>query len=271
MDVAQILTKFGILNVADSGQHPAEKLLAVVTEAGRAGELVDCLFPDGVPLDESFFERLADIRGCVHFAKAGVEAVGYIWVAAFNRITPEEQQVLLDSFADKKCHDLYVNLDSLPVVLKEVELPLEFMAAWLAKLLGVVERDMAQGGFWDALHAFCAAQPERAVMLISILKTQPSPITFRILAYALGAMRGLNLSGNAPPVLERLNVFFRDHANPEYRSCFNSSWAATATHYGITEEQIAYLIERAERDEHRDANSLFGVICWILLRESIED
>ena len=66
-DVADILKDFRVLKRDSSDKVPLDKaigdaFLAVVQDPQNASSCVSRLFPDGFPLDDSFFDRLHEFR-----------------------------------------------------------------------------------------------------------------------------------------------------------------------------------------------------------------
>src|SRR5690606_4493034 len=140
--------------------------------------------------DNSFFHQIGELRRWVGFGETADEAIGYLWVAALNQLEAEERLRLLDSFAEENNHELFANLDSIHVVVKAVDLPLESLANWLEKLLTKIERDLAQGGFWKAVRAFCEEHTNSALNLASLLAHNPTSIRLRLATLVIGSLRG---------------------------------------------------------------------------------
>ncbi|MDB5387690.1 MAG: hypothetical protein JWM11_3336 [Planctomycetaceae bacterium] len=248
---------------------PAQQLLSAVTEIGGADRIVGKLFPLGIPINDKFFERIESLRDALGNGDSADEPIGYLWGAAFGRVSNEQQQGLFDLFLENKRHDLFVNLGSFPSMIAIADVSPKVLADWLSALHIRIERDFAQDGFWKALRILCAKRIDRAFDVLGLLTPNLIPSHQLIATVLLGHLRCARLSDNQSIEFRKVELAFRDHTLPVLRSCYNWSWSSTVGECGLTAEQFLSLLERAQLDERGDAENLLGLMCRLVQNPSL--
>lgn len=267
VDVATILKGFGVLrgeNVEDvpSEKREADAFLAIVEDPANATSCVEQLFPNGIPVDQSFYDRLDEFHRWIGIADSGDEAIGIVWSEALRRLDLAKKQQLLDVFAIQKPHDFFENLRSLSVVVKDHRFPASFLADWLASVLQAVEGDVVND-VWTTIRTLCMCHPDDAIEVLWALSTPPDSRRLRIAGYMLGTLRSLALDEKQRREFSKVESFFRDHADNPFRAVFNWSWATTAQDQGIAAEELEVLFDRASRSKE-DLSNVVSVVCRMI-------
>jgi hypothetical protein len=243
-----------------SDRSTADTFLAVVREPGNAALCVAQLFPDGIPLDQLFFDRLGEFHRWTGIEKSGDEAIGIVWSQAMGQLDLAEQQQLLRAFAAQRGHEFFRNLGSLYVIVRDHILPASFLADWFADLLQCVERDLAQDGVWVTIRTLCASHPDLAIEVLWAAATPPDPRRLSVAGFILGTLRSLTLTKKQINEFERVEGFFEAHADNQLRAVFNCSWLTTARDSCITGDQLEALFDRAVTSQE-DLSNIVSVVC----------
>jgi hypothetical protein len=223
-----VLKQFGVLvgepsETGRSEESIGDALLAVVREPATRRDLVTRLFPGGVPYDRTLFDRLAEVREYVSYARSGSEAVGLIWSEAIRELPAEAQQAGLRAYAGLASHELFEHLDGLWVVIRDHEFPASFLADWLGDVVRVVERDMLQDGAWAAIRVLSTHHVDVALDVLRLLPTPADGTRLNIAGFMLGVLRVSGLQGERERAFREIETFFRDHPDARLRSVFNWS------------------------------------------------
>lgn len=250
------------------GKSAADTFLTIVKDPANASACVQRIFPESIPLDQSFFDRLDEFRRWIGIGDSGDEAIGIVWSEAMRRLSVSQQQQLLRAFAEQKGHDFFENVGSLHVVVKDHSLPASFLADWFTDLVRVVERDISVD-VWKAITALCQTRIDCAMEVMRILVTTPVERRLNMTGVMLGTLRGIDLTENQETELKRIEDSFKDHTDEAIRAVYDWSWSTTAWRTGITEDQICSLFSRAENGDESDVNRVMSVICRIIIHDAL--
>ena len=86
---------------------------------------IEDVFPDGIPLDGSFYKRLYRIASVGGFNDSAVAFVGHAWSTALLHLDGPARETLLRSLPTG--HEFFVLLSSLPFLLKRVRFQPSFL------------------------------------------------------------------------------------------------------------------------------------------------
>jgi len=272
-DVRDILKGFKVIKSDPSDEVPqhksaADAFLSVVQDPANATSCVAQLFPDGIPLDQSFFDRLAAFRRWMGIAASGDEAIGIVWSEAMRQLSSDDQLKLLHVFASQQGHDFFENVRSLNVVVGNHAYPAGFLADWFTDLVRIVERDVG-ADVWKSVRTLCESNPDCALEMIWMLTQPPEDRRLNIAGEMLGTIRRLELGESQEAELKRLEDFFGSHSDEKFRAVYNWSWATTARAVGIDDAQLRVLFARADSGNLGDLGSVVSVVCRICVNDEL--
>ncbi len=273
LQVRDILLELKVLTDDASDEVPqdqsaADAFLSAVQDPENAEFCVDKLFPNGIPLDQSFFDRLDEFRRWIGIAQAGEEAIGLVWSEAMRQLSPDDQLTILEVFASQQGHDFFENVGSLHVIVKDHSLPPGFLADWFTDLVRIVERDVG-ADVWKSVTTLCESNPDCAFEVIWTLTQPPEERRLNIAGVMLGTIRRLDLDEKRAADFKRVEGFFESHSDEQFRAVYNWSWAATARAVGIEEAQLRALLARADSGNTPDLGSVVSVVCRISVNDDL--
>jgi hypothetical protein len=269
-NVSQILKRLGVLapdasDISAARELVSDAFLAALQESAACQDVVTQLFPNGVPTDRTFFERLGEVRRYFAYTRSGEEAIGLVWSEAMRRLTAAGQQSLLWTYVRRKPHQVFENLSSLWVVIRDRQFSPAFLAEWFVELVRPVERDHMQEGAWKAIRTLCAAHVGTALEVLQLLRgSSPDGTRLNIAGFMLGVMRTLDLTGEHESTFRQLETSFQGSSDARVRAVFDWSWTATARERRLTPEELASLFRRASQSDE-DHNTVIRVACQLLI------
>jgi hypothetical protein len=272
-DVRDILKGFKVLKSDPSDEvsqdkSAADAFLSVVQDAANAASCVAQLFPNGIPLEQSFFDRLHEFRRWIGIADLADEAIGIVWSVAMQQLSPDDQLKLLQVFASQQGHDFFENVGSLHVVVKNHTFPPGFLADWFTDLVRIVEGDVSVD-VWKSVTTLCESNTDGAFEVIWMLTQPPEERRLNIAGVMLGTMRQFDLGEKQTAELKRLEGFFESHSDEQFRAVYNWSWATTARAVGIDDPQLRALLARADSGNSGDLGSVVNVVCRICVNDEL--
>ncbi len=273
LDVRDILTGFKVLRGDASDEVPqnksaADSFLSVVQDRENAESCVAKLFPIGIPLEQSFFDRLDEFRRWIGIAESGEEAIGIVWSEAMRQLSPVDQLKILEVFASQQGRGFFENVGSLHVVVKDHSFPPGFLADWFTDLVRIVERDVG-ADVWKSVTTLCESNPDCALEVIWMLTQPPEERRLNIAGVMLGTIRRLDLDEEREANFKRVEGFFESHSDERFRAVYNWSWATTARAGGIEEAQLRALFARADSGNMDDIGSVVSAVCRISVNEDL--
>lgn len=267
IDVEPLLSEIGVEVGSDPvrDRAAAKTFLKHLVADGNTDAFITKLFPNGIPKDDSFFERIHQIRDVIGIGEFARKAVAILWSHALTQLGREDQKQLLMAFTCKGSFGFFEDVESLPEVIENHVYEAVFMADWLEALLAVVENDMAQNGVWNTIEAFCKHHSAIAIEVAWLLPSPPKSLRTNIASYMLGVLRTLDLSTTDGAEFSKLDSFFNNHDEHVLRRIHNWSWFTTAKKRGITKTEFEALVSRIEFSDE-DHDNIFCVATQVLNR-----
>jgi hypothetical protein len=248
----------------------AEEVKRLADDQKNLQEVVDVLFPDGVPPDLGFYARLIKLHERLGWNEVAHEAVGLLWAEAIRTLAPASGEKLLALFTAVGSPDFFMLLDSLRVVFQRVALGPEFAVRWLPEIVKRIGNDLAAGAFWKSLATYCDGQVDSALKALEQLRKPESESALPVAAYILGALRALPLDGHRQTTLIRLEADFRDASASYGRSVYFRSWIQTAWRGKMSFEQLKGLAAHAGAAASEEQEEAFLVFTRFPLIPSLE-
>jgi hypothetical protein len=263
-DVADILKRLHVLTDESAAGRPspesaADRFLALMLDPATCAACVAQLFPNGVPLDQTFFERLAELRHHFLFTNKGEEAIGIVWSEAMRGLSDENRQTLLRAFIGQMPDELIVSMAGLSTIVRDHALSAAFLAEWFVSLIQAVEHDYSAEGAWIAIRTMCMTRCDTALDILRLFQLSTQGTVVDIASFMLGVTRTLPLDGRQADAFRDIESFFRDHADAGVCAVFDWSWVATARERPLHFDEVEVLFGRAQRSPD-DRNTVLSVM-----------
>src|SRR5260370_11345912 len=190
MDGADILKQLhGLKDVGADAvtleESTADAFLGLVRDRASCKAFLARLFPDGVPRDQTFFNRLEELRRYFSYTQSGDEASGLVWSEAMRDFSPEDRQAQLRWFTGQAPQDIFEHLSALWVIIRDHAFPASFLAEWFVDIVRAVEGDYLQDGVWTAIRTLCSHHVDTALEVLRLLPTPPDDTRLNIAGFML--------------------------------------------------------------------------------------
>ncbi|KKK98378.1 hypothetical protein LCGC14_2643350, partial [marine sediment metagenome] len=268
VNVDTILKNLGVLKKDPDDEVPLDKsagdaFLDAMRDSDKVADCVTQLFPNGVPVDETFLDQLDNFHRWIGFADSGDEAIGLVWSEAMRRLSSTQQQELLEVFARQEGHDFFENSRSLYVVTRDHAFPAAFLSDWFVELLRAVERDVMQESVWKSIRTVCTNHVDVALETLGIYLDELNTHRCSIAGFMLGVLRSESLDEKQAAEFTRIENGFRENKDHSLRTVFNWSWVTTARNRALMQAELDLLLSRAD-ESPEDLNNLVCVICQLI-------
>lgn len=262
------LRKLGVLaDDDDSDEQRSNRLLNMLSDDVAESGVLQSLFPNCV---DNLHDSLGMVSSLVGYNSGTRQAIAKLWLAAVHQLASTDRMSLLDEFVDQKSNYLFNLLPSVPALLKELDVPAEYLLTWLERLLTVIGNDGAQSDYWSGLRTLAVDRTFDSLDIAELAVQCPTTERLRIASFLLGLLRTESLGKEAEQCrFDALDQTMRESDDPEMRRSWHWSWATMASNGGASGGQIEALIVRADRGEHSDRECLTRVFCSLLSYEKL--
>ncbi|MFC1593167.1 hypothetical protein ACFL4C_04055, partial [Candidatus Omnitrophota bacterium] len=118
------------------------------------GQIVNTLFPSGIPTDVGFYESLASLQHYVGFSPSSNNFLTRLWQSAYKQTSSDGQVSLLQALLKGDNGIFWMGIRCLPGFLPQIESEPQFLSGWLVAMSERVGRDLAGGDFYIAVQKY---------------------------------------------------------------------------------------------------------------------
>ena len=267
--IANVLTgdKTQVIRVADDDKRLQAEVDRLVQRNDEASFVLHRLFPEGLPTDDTFYDRLIGIHLSLGWSDGANRAVGLLLSAALRELDDDQGEDLLRFIPREENRFFFQLQDSLASVVSQKKIRPQFAVEWFPALLRRIGNDLASAGFWKALEAYCLAHSPLAVEALALLLDTNSEEEILVAAYMLGSLRRLNSETAAAvdSIENRLSVA----SSAAARAIYHRSWVQTAWRGKVTKEDLELLTSRMLGGSAEERNEAVGLMCKVLLSPTL--
>ena len=251
------------------GSEEAKQCAADVDELFKdrvlAVRALRALFPEGIPTDKKFFERLDNLHMKWGWGELSNRLTGLFLSEAIKEMSAEAGETLLSQLPLLGNPGFFEALGSLQVFVEETELRAEFGAQWFPALVCRIGNDLASGEFWKALETYCERHPENALAIIRCLSKPEDDSQVSVAACILGVIRTINMAMAPMAEFNRLAELLADAQDARSRSVFHRSWVGTAWRGKISRSEMAAVIGKMSKGTTDEQQEAFWIVTRFLL------
>ena len=254
-----------------SGQERslARELEAICARPERRWEALTALFPEGVPADSRFYERLDDLRARLGWGEPSRRLMGLLVSIGLERLSPPDAEALLRELARWESPSFYRAFESLGDWVTQLKLRPQFAAEWFPALVRRIGNDSAARGFWHGLGVYCEQYPQDALEVLRFLRRPKGEEEVAVAAYMLGTLRSLDVDASASAAFTRLEVKFSGGQAAGQSQVLNRSWVQTACRGKLRVTDLEFLTQRMWAGGAAEQEAAFRIVCDSLLSPAI--
>jgi hypothetical protein len=252
-----------------------EKRLAIEVEElfannERAVSALKSLFPEGVPTNGTFFERLNDLHLRLGWGEVSHRATGLLLSLAVDGLPENSAEALLDEMPRIGNPHFFQALESLSILVTKKALRPEYVAKWFPALVRRIGNDLASGGFWKAVGIYCEQRTASALEVSRCLSKGQNEEEISVAAYIIGTIRSLNLDGATLTQFKITEDEFSGSTTIGTKAIYHRSWIQTAWRGKMQKEDLNSLVSRLGRGVAEEQEQAFWIVCRSLLSPSIQ-
>src|SRR5215813_946283 len=247
-----------------------EEINKLFADRGKVMQVLDSLFPEGIPISLLFFERLNDLHMRLGWGELSHRFTGLLLSVAVSSLPEESSELLLNELPAIKDHRFFQALESLTVLFDEREFRPAFASVWFPAIVRRIGNDLASAGFWKALAIYCEKHPENSLEISQrFLVAAPDEPEIAVGAYILGTVRTMEINEASSVSFSKIEGEFLSGQTANARLTYHRSWIQTARRGYLSHADLESLIYRMnlESGDHRE--QLFWILCRILLIPSL--
>jgi hypothetical protein len=237
----------------------------------RASSAFAELFPEGVPGPQVFFDRISDLQLRLGWGETAHRVTGLLLSLAAEKLPPPQGEALFRALPQVRSPLFFQFLDSLSVLLSRRELRAEFAAEWFPSLLRRVGNDLASGGFWNAVAAYCTKYPKNALQLLKRLSGTSGEQEISVASYVLGSLRCVDMEDATAADFRDFEALLSASSATVARAIFHRSWLRSAWCGKMRKADLELLTTRMTTGSAEEREQVFWLVCRSLLSPTISE
>jgi hypothetical protein len=222
------------------------------------------LYPDGVPTDGAFFDRLFRLKVALGFGQVESEITAIMGSASLEKLAEEDRCLILLGIADENPVHLGLRLEILPQLLRDHSWPLALVSK---VLLSANDKPyQGEGGYDRAVRNIAEYKPSFAYDLVgNFIKAAPTEKSLGLAQYLLGLLRLRTGAVEVQQKIKQLDNELRTSVHLRHRIVYLRSQVPTAWSRGLTASVLEYLqfvYRSGESEEQIVAFEVLTHLAW---------
>ena len=225
-------------------------------------QIVNTLFPSGIPTDVRFYESLVSLPHYTGFSSSANDFHARIWQYAYKQASLDGRKSLLQSLLKGDSGLFWMGIRCLPKFIPQIESEPQFLSSWLISMAERVGRDLAGGDFYVAVQQYAYQSPKVALVILKKYLddglTEPS---VTLAAIILGAVRAASLEGRiSAKTVSKWDRMLKNGLNIEWRICRHRSWTVSFNLGVISTDQLGIQLNEMLRGLPAEVDEAFSTV-----------
>lgn len=268
--IAKGLNNEEIQHLVRQSQSRLETEIAFLLEnRDKLAEILNILFPKGIPVSSEFYNKLSDVQYYLEFKSIAMTLVGFLWIEAYKLLPAPDAQALLQLLIEDKNIDIWSHINSLPILLSEVELPSDFASNWFFSVGEKIKSDLAGGDSYRAVENYSFNFPKSGLdVLEKYLSEGLDVLKLHLSAIILGSLRASSEKGLIQKqLIEELDNKLVNNPRTELRICYHRSWVISFRKGILSIEQLEHQLSKMMQGTQEEIDEAFNVLHGCLLSQ----
>ena len=249
--------KASLLNQKDQIK---EEICYLEENKKQVAELLNILFPQGITVDNGFYETLSKIPPCLEFEEPSDRLIGILWGEAYQQVSYSSREIFLNVWIDKEASQFWDYVYALPTFLSNVEVSTVFASNWFLKIGNAVKENLAGGDFFRGVENYAFNFPSAGLTVLDqYVKDGLDDMRLHLAAIILGAVRAKSEKENIlKEIVNKRDVEARQ--NTELRRCYYRSWGTSFRRGRISKNKLGLVLDTAIEGTIEEQNEVFDVV-----------
>ncbi len=238
------------------------EVVSLFENRNKLVEILNILFPKGIPVSSEFYNKLSDIQYYLEFKPIAITLAGSLWIEAYKLLQTPDAQALLQLLVNNKNIDIWSHIHSLPILLSEVELPSDFASNWFFSVGEKIKSDLAGGDFYKAVENYSFNFPKSGLgVLEKYLSEGLNDLKLYLSAIILGSIRASpEKSLIQKQLIEELDNKLINNPRTELRICYHRSWIVSFRKGVLSIEQLEHQLSKMMQGTQEEIDEAFNVL-----------
>lgn len=225
-------------------------------------EIKKLLFPEGITIEEVFFEKLQELYVLLGFHGIVSELISELSIDIFKEIDKKDVEKLLNFLVNTKSRYFWIYLRSFEFLFKKYNLDHEFISKWFVEVCEKMGNDLASGDFYTAIGNYAYNFPEEGLKILNIYtKDKMDSITLHISSIIMGNIRARMITDtNNIPNFDEIEKDYHENDNADKRTIYYGSYLHTYYKTEPSENDLISLLNEAVKDEDKIKEQAFFII-----------
>ena len=250
-----------------------DEIKYIVENKQHVHELLETLFPQGIPDNSGFYTSLTNIPNSLEFGDSSYQLLGLLWSQAYRQLPPNRSPGFLDYWVQNDDVQFWNFILALETFLLNAKAPSNLISKLFLKISNAVRNDMAGGNFYKAVEAYAFSLPSDGLeVLDQYLEVGLDDTKLHIAAVVLGVIRSKSFEDRSYE--EAVNIRdLRLKGSPKtiFRLCYLRSWSVAFSRGGVSYDKIRSVLDSAMEGTSAEQDESFAVIDRCLIGQSNED
>lgn len=245
----------------------------IVENKQHLHELIETLFPQGIPDNSGFYAALTNVPNSLEFGDSSYKLLGLLWSQAYRQLTPNRRTGFLDYWVNSDKVEFWNYILALETFLLNAKVPSNLTSKLFLKISNAVRNDMAGGNFYKAVEAYAYSLPSEGLdVLDQYLEAGLDDTKLHISAVVLGVIRSKSIVDKSyEAAVNMRDIRLKGSPKTEFRICYLRSWCIAFNRGGFSNDKLSSVLDSAMEGTLAEQDESFAVINRCLIGQSNED
>jgi len=237
---------------------------------GDIRQIINALFPSGIPVSITFYESLVSLQHYIGFRAQSHSLLARIWQMAYNQLSGDNRIQLLQLLPQGDNRGFWMSVSCLPEFLPEVKVEPKFLSSWLVAMAERVGQDLAGGPFYLAVQKHACQSPRIAFSVFEkFIRDGLAEPRLTLGAIILGAVRSILETGKiSKQRVKKWERTLKNSPHIELRLCRHRSWAVSYNLGTIPIKQLQVQLDEMLDGSPQEVDEAFNTVYHCLLGNS---
>lgn len=240
---------------------------------GRATELLNILFTEGIKVSDEFYEILSKIPICLEFEESSYQLMGILWGEAYQQVPSDSRESFLDLWVNKEAFQFWNYISALPTFLAYVEVPAQFASDWFLRIGNAVSGNLAGGSFFRGVENYALNFPSIGLTVFEqYIKDGLNDTRLHLAAIILGALRAKSKKEQTfKETVNKWDIKIKASRKTELRLCYYRSWRTSFGRGGVSTDELRSVLDIAMEGTVEEQKEAFDVVRRLCLGQIEEE
>jgi hypothetical protein len=235
----------------------------------KAIEILKLLFPENIPINSTFYEKLSRIRYYLGFNPLASKLSCLLLIETYKLLDNQDAQKLLQLLVENNNINFFLVIRTLPIFLSEVEVSPDFACRWLLSMGKKIGDDLAGGDFFKAVGEYAFNFPQSGLKVFEYYASEAlDNLSLSLSAIILGELRSSIEKELIPKeIIEEWENKLTNDPRMNSRLCYHRSWITSFWRGTVSVGQLESKLNKMAKGSQEEIDAAFYVLYRCLLNQ----